>query len=88
METNTLIAYGIIAGGGIATLTAAYQLIKRGFIFWFLLIGLGVTAVNVGYNNLDNVPFTAMLDELQPSVLKDMPSKHLQKICEAAGFGQ
>jgi len=87
METHILIAYATIAFGAIATLTAAYQLIKRGFLFWFLLIGVGTTAMNFGYNYLDNVPISAMLEELQPSTFKDVPIKNLRKLCEATGMG-
>jgi len=86
MQPDLIIAYSIMAGGATATLFSAYQMIKRGFLLWILLIGLGMSALYVGYHYSPDVPFQAMIPEFESSALTKLPTEQLQKLCIAAGL--
>lgn len=85
METNLWIAYIAMGAGAVATGIAAYQMIKRGFLLWLLLVGLGISAINFGYTYARHTPLQAMINDMDPGSLGDLPAKQLEKICEKLG---
>ncbi|OGH01886.1 MAG: hypothetical protein A2600_09445 [Candidatus Lambdaproteobacteria bacterium RIFOXYD1_FULL_56_27] len=71
--------------GALATGIAAYQLVKRGFLLWMLLVVIGISAINFGYTYARHTPLQAMINDLDPGALGDLPTKQLEKLCEKLG---
>ena len=70
-------------GGGIAiSLVAAYQLYRKGFITWMLLLIIGVTSVNYGYNN-KNANIDSLLDQMNAKDLTMLSKAKLEEACQS-----
>ncbi len=76
----TYIAIGFMAVGLILTLVSAYQMYKRGILMWLVLIIVGITAINYGYNqqgsNADD-----FLDQLNVGKLSRFSKEKLKAAC-------
>ncbi|PCI29257.1 MAG: hypothetical protein COB67_04550 [SAR324 cluster bacterium] len=80
MSEQELISYGIAAVGGLMALGATYQLLRKGFIIWVLLLIIGVTGVNWGLSQKGDLD--SFLEELSPGNLTRFSSEKLKEACE------
>ena len=87
MENNDLIAYAIILLGTAATLAGAYQMIKRGFLLWIMVIIVGVTGVNYGLSATQGSSLDGFLDDLNAGKLTSFSQAQIQKLCDQESMG-
>ena len=87
MDSTQLIAYAIILAGTVATLVAGYQMIKRGFLLWLMLIIIGVTAVNYGLGAAQSSTLDGFLDDINANKLSQFSQNQLQKLCDQKMMG-
>ena len=85
MNTQDIITYGIIVIGSVFTLIGAYQVVRRGFILWLILIIVGISAINYGLSNRSYTSFEGLLREMNPSNLSEFSKKQLREVCSKIG---
>lgn len=83
----TWIGYTALSLGGLALLSAAYQLIKRGFLLWLLVALFGLVAVNFGLAYSGPPEFLAdWLPNLDASAIGELSAQQVERLCRQAGF--
>ena len=86
MTNQEMMSYGLIVFGSILTLVGGYQLLKRGFLFWMILIIVGVSGINYGLNNRNADMVDGFLKGLNPANLSDFSKEQLREICKGVGI--
>lgn len=76
----TYIAIAFMVVGLGLTLVAAYQMYKRGILLWLVLIIVGVTAINYGYNQQGSSA-DDFLDQLNVGKLSRYSKDQLKAAC-------
>lgn len=51
MDLPNTLSVVLLLLGGLATLTAAWQLYKRGLISWLIILIIGLTSINYGLSS-------------------------------------
>lgn len=81
MSQEELMSYGIMVVGILITIYAGYKIIQKGFILWLILIVIGVTAVNYGFNNKSGLSVDDFLDNLNPAKFSKLSQDQLTDLC-------
>lgn len=85
MENQELIAQAIIVGGALLALYGIWKLIRKGFLFWVMLVVVGLAAVGVGlygkhYGSMEQL--VTDIKEIDSGMISRMTTENLEKLCE------